>query len=76
MSSEAQQAPPEQITYANLLFYGSWAAIDRLESNYRACGLNDLTVRAYEGGRHELFNETNRAEVVKDLLQWLDASLP
>ena len=56
--------------------HGSWAAIDRLESNYRACGLNDLTVRAYEGGRHELFNETNRAEVVKDLLQWLDASLP
>jgi hypothetical protein len=27
MSSEAPQAPPEQITYANLLFYGSWAAI-------------------------------------------------
>ena len=27
MTSEAPQAPPEQITYANLLFYGSWAAI-------------------------------------------------
>ena len=27
MTSEATQAPPEQITYANLLFYGSWAAI-------------------------------------------------
>jgi hypothetical protein len=27
MTSEAPQAPPEQITYANLLFYGSWAGI-------------------------------------------------
>jgi hypothetical protein len=27
MTSQAPQAPPEQITYANLLFYGSWGAI-------------------------------------------------
>ena len=27
MTSKAPQAPPEQITYANLLFYGSWGAI-------------------------------------------------
>jgi hypothetical protein len=28
MTSEAPQAPPEQITYANLLFYGSWACCE------------------------------------------------
>jgi uncharacterized membrane protein len=27
MTPETAKAPPEQITYANLLFYGSWAAI-------------------------------------------------
>jgi hypothetical protein len=27
MTSQAPQAPPEQITYADLLFYGSWGAI-------------------------------------------------
>lgn len=27
MTSQAPQTPPEQITYANLLFYGSWGAI-------------------------------------------------
>ncbi|MEE9609665.1 MAG: hypothetical protein V3W19_00355 [Desulfatiglandales bacterium] len=27
MTPEAPQTPPEQITYANLLFYGSWGAI-------------------------------------------------
>jgi len=27
MTFQAPQAPPEQLRYANLLFYGSWAAI-------------------------------------------------
>ena len=27
MTSKAPQTPPEQLTYANLLFYGSWGAI-------------------------------------------------
>ena len=27
MTSQAPQSPPEQVTYANLLFYGSWGAI-------------------------------------------------
>jgi alpha-beta hydrolase superfamily lysophospholipase len=29
----------------------------------------------YPGARHEVFNETNRAEVVADLLAWIDARL-
>jgi alpha-beta hydrolase superfamily lysophospholipase len=32
----------------------------------------DLTVKLYPGGRHEMFNETNRAEVLADLASWLD----
>jgi len=44
-----------------------WALVDR----YRAAGLDDVTVRVYDDGRHEILNEINRAEVVDDLLQWL-----
>ncbi|MCW2654212.1 MAG: lysophospholipase [Mycobacterium sp.] len=44
-----------------------WALVDR----YRAAGLTDVTVRVYDGGRHEILNEINRAEVIEDLLQWL-----
>jgi len=44
-----------------------WALVDR----YRAAGLNDVTVRVYEDARHEILNETNRADVINDLLQWL-----
>ena len=41
---------------------------------YRAAGL-DVTLKVYPGGRHEMLNETNRDEVVSDLLAWLDAAV-
>lgn len=51
-------------------FNGGGAA---LAEAYRALGVTDVTYVAYEGGRHELFNETNRAQVLADLVAWLDA---
>lgn len=39
---------------------------------YREVGL-DVTLKVYPGGRHEMLNETNRDEVVADLLNWLAA---
>jgi alpha-beta hydrolase superfamily lysophospholipase len=38
---------------------------------YKAAGLA-VTLKVYAGGRHEMLNETNRAEVVADLRAWLD----
>jgi len=35
-------------------------------------GLTDVTVEVYPGARHEVYNETNRTEVVGDLTAWLD----
>lgn len=35
----------------------------------------DLTVKLYPGGRHEMFNETNRDEVLADLWTWLEQRL-
>ena len=55
--------------------HDEWRAIDRLENNYRDCGLQDVTVKNYPGGRHEMFNETNREQVVDELLEWLDTKL-
>lgn len=48
------------------------AFVHVLAERYRAAGLTDVTVRTYEGARHEIFNETNRAEVLNDLLEWLE----
>jgi len=35
-------------------------------------GLQSLTLKMYDGARHELFNEFNREEVFSDLCSWLD----
>jgi alpha-beta hydrolase superfamily lysophospholipase len=55
--------------------HSNWAAIDRLAGNYRDGGLTNITVKSYPGGRHEMFNEINRDEVVADLLAWLELQL-
>ena len=38
-------------------------------------GMQDLTCQIYEGGRHEMHNETNRNELFADELAWLDSRL-
>lgn len=38
-------------------------------------GLTDATLIVYPGARHEVFNETNQAEVRADLIAWLDDRL-
>ncbi|ROP74652.1 alpha/beta hydrolase [Curtobacterium sp. PhB115] len=52
---------------------GGPRSVERLARAYRRRGgLSDVTVRVYEGARHEIYNETNRAEVIADLVAWLD----
>lgn len=34
--------------------------------------LSDVTLEIYPGARHEIYNETNRDEVIADLVEWLD----
>jgi alpha-beta hydrolase superfamily lysophospholipase len=55
---------------------GQLALVRALAERYRAAGLKDVTVKAYPGARHEIFNETNRKEVIADLLGWLDRAVP
>lgn len=47
------------------------ALLKPLTDRYEQAGLTDLTVKIYVDGRHEMLNETNRDEVVADLLAWL-----
>ena len=42
---------------------------------FRDAGVKDVTVKLYENGRHEMFNEINRDEVTADLIAWLDSRL-
>ncbi|HOB20734.1 MAG TPA: lysophospholipase, partial [Candidatus Atribacteria bacterium] len=42
-----------------------------LEKLYHSLGLLDVTLKLYTDGRHEMLNEINRDEVMKDILGWL-----
>ena len=48
------------------------APISRLHRRAQGAGFTKLTTRIYPGARHETLNETNRDEVTRDLLAWLD----
>jgi alpha-beta hydrolase superfamily lysophospholipase len=55
--------------------HGLQVDLDRLVYAYRERGLTQLTYKLYPGGRHEMFNETNKDEVVTELVQWLEQQL-
>jgi alpha-beta hydrolase superfamily lysophospholipase len=55
---------------------GRLALVHPLVQRLEEAGLTDVTLVVYPGARHEVFNETNRDEVVADLLAWLDRVLP
>ncbi len=50
-------------------------SLRQLVGAYQRAGLVDVTHKFYEGGRHEMLNETNRDEVTRDLVAWLDAKV-
>lgn len=43
---------------------------------YAKAGLQDVTYRVWPGARHEVFNETNRAQVIGEMKDWLEQKLP
>ena len=49
------------------------AGVRRVEAMFRAAGCRDVTARLYPGGRHEMFNEINRQQVLEELAGWLEA---
>ena len=47
-----------------------------LVASLRGAGLSKVELKLYPGARHELLNETNKAEVIADLVAWLDRTVP
>lgn len=51
---------------------GMLAWFDPLVCRLRKAGMQDLSTHVYGGARHEVLNETNRAEVISNLIAWCD----
>nr|WP_321243532.1 alpha/beta hydrolase [uncultured Psychroserpens sp.] len=49
--------------------------VKRVATQYKQRGMSDFTFNLYEGGRHEMLNETNAEAVQKEILDWLNARI-
>ena len=55
---------------------GGEQGVNELALHYTRSGHARVAVRTYPGGRHEMFNETNRLEFSSDVLDWVENQLP
>ncbi|MCU1475111.1 alpha/beta hydrolase, partial [Amnibacterium sp.] len=52
---------------------GGARSVERLVRAYRErSGITDVTAIVYDGARHEVYNETNRDQVIADLIGWIE----
>lgn len=51
---------------------GYGKGVRKAYDSLRDAGLENVELKLYEGGRHELMNETNRDEVMRDIYEWLE----
>ena len=49
--------------------------VKQVADQFRAAGISSVTVTLYPNARHEILNETNRDEVMSDIIAWLDDRL-
>ena len=52
---------------------GATGSFDQLYNAYTELNIADVTKKLYPDARHETLNETNRDEVMQDILKWLKA---
>jgi alpha-beta hydrolase superfamily lysophospholipase len=45
--------------------------VRRLYDMYQRAGLTEVSMRLYDDARHELLNETNRDDVTRDIVAWM-----
>ena len=54
---------------------GFGKGISRLSTELRASGINNVKLKLYKEGRHEMVNETNKQEVFTDLINWINEQI-
>tara|TARA_B100000809_G_scaffold97360_1_gene95896 strand:- start:21838 stop:22773 length:936 start_codon:yes stop_codon:yes gene_type:complete len=49
--------------------------VEKVTNKYQKAGINDITLKLYKGGRHEMLNEVNKNEVEQDVINWLSEKI-
>ncbi len=51
-------------------------SVRRAYDSLKEAGLENIRLKLFEGGRHELLNETNRDEVMRFICGWIEDTVP
>jgi len=54
---------------------GNGKGVKKVYHMFLAAGMKDVTLKFYEGGRHEMLNESNKDTVYSNILNWLNAKI-
>jgi alpha-beta hydrolase superfamily lysophospholipase len=49
--------------------------VKKVARNFKKAGIQDLTLKLYKEGRHEMLNEVNKDEVEQDVINWLNTRI-
>lgn len=49
--------------------------VENIYNRYKDCGYQNVTLKLYQGDRHEILNELDREKVFVDILRWLEKNI-
>lgn len=62
---------PILITSGSVDPVGGKKACEKLNSQYKRCGIDDVTLKLWENDRHEILNELDKSDVYRYIYNWL-----
>lgn len=66
---------PILITSGSVDPVGGKKACEKLNAQYKRCGIDDVTLKLWENDRHEILNELNKSDVYDYIYNWLKSKI-
>lgn len=66
---------PILITSGSVDPVGGKKACEKLNAQYKRCGINDVTLKLWENDRHEILNELDKSDVYDYICTWLKSKI-
>lgn len=66
---------PILITSGSVDPVGGKKACEKLNAQYKRCGIDDVTLKLWENDRHEILNELDKSDVYEYICTWLKSKI-
>lgn len=66
---------PILITSGSVDPVGGKKACEKLNAQYKRCGIDDVTLKLWENDRHEILNELDKSDVYNYICTWLNSKI-